>query len=202
MRSTQMVNTAPEFSKHAHSLEGGGVGRSCWQVSLEMDRNFRGARKTGALTGIVITMLSLRGTLCYVLRCQGWGRGVSEKKIHRIWQKLAPSCLPSNNCNCYRLMSSWRRKWQPTPVLLPGESHGQRSLADYCLWGPKESDRTERLNHHHHCVLGMQSSQIRYNAHLIDRQRHSEVEWGILWQGNKPPIKPCWWHLRTCSWLD
>ena len=26
---------------------------------------------------------------------------------------------------------SWRRKWQPTPVLLPGESHGQRSLADY-----------------------------------------------------------------------
>ena len=176
MRSTQMVNTAPEFSKHAHSLEGGGVGRSCWQVSLEMDRNFRGARKTGALTGIVITMLSLRGTLCYVLRCQGWGRGVSEKKIHRIWQKLAPSCLPSNNCNSYRLMSSWRRKWQPPPVLLPGESHGQRSLADYCLWGRKESDRTERLNHHHHCVLGMQSSQIRYNAHLIDRQRHSEVE--------------------------
>ena len=29
----------------------------------------------------------------------------------------------------------WRRKWQPTPVFLPGESHGQRSLAGYSLWG-------------------------------------------------------------------
>ena len=28
----------------------------------------------------------------------------------------------------------WRRKWQPTPVFLPGESHGQRSLADYSPW--------------------------------------------------------------------
>ena len=33
----------------------------------------------------------------------------------------------------------WRRKWQPTPVLLPGKSHGQRSLAGYNLWGLKES---------------------------------------------------------------
>lgn len=74
-----MVNTAPEFSKHAHSLEGGGVGGSCWQVSLEMDRNFRGARKTGALTGIVITMLSLRGTLCYVLDAK-IGEGVCQRK--------------------------------------------------------------------------------------------------------------------------
>ena len=37
----------------------------------------------------------------------------------------------------------WRRKWQPTPVFLPGKSHGQRSLAGYSPWGPKESDRTE-----------------------------------------------------------
>ena len=39
----------------------------------------------------------------------------------------------------------WRREWQPTPVFLPGESHGQRSLAGYSLWGRKESDTTERL---------------------------------------------------------
>ena len=34
----------------------------------------------------------------------------------------------------------WRRTWQPTPVLLPGESHGQRSLAGYSPEGCKESD--------------------------------------------------------------
>ena len=39
----------------------------------------------------------------------------------------------------------WRRKWQPTPVLLPGKSHGWRSLAGYSPWGCKESDTTEWL---------------------------------------------------------
>jgi len=37
----------------------------------------------------------------------------------------------------------WRRKWQPTPVFLPGESHGQRSLAGYSPRGCKGSDTTE-----------------------------------------------------------
>ena len=37
----------------------------------------------------------------------------------------------------------WRRKWQPTPVFLPGESYGWRSLAGYSLWGHKEFDTTE-----------------------------------------------------------
>ena len=40
----------------------------------------------------------------------------------------------------------WRRKWQPTPVSLPGKSHGQRSLVGYHLWGRTESDTAERLN--------------------------------------------------------
>ena len=37
----------------------------------------------------------------------------------------------------------WRRKWQPTPVFLPGESQGQGSLVGCHLWGRTESDRTE-----------------------------------------------------------
>ena len=40
----------------------------------------------------------------------------------------------------------WRREWQPTQVLLPGELHGQRSLVGYSPWGRKESDMTERYN--------------------------------------------------------
>ena len=40
---------------------------------------------------------------------------------------------------------SWRREWQPTPVFLLGEFHGQRSLAGYSPWGHKESDTTEWL---------------------------------------------------------
>ena len=41
-----------------------------------------------------------------------------------------------------------RKAWQPTPVFLPGESHGQRSLEGYNPWGRKESDMTERLSTH------------------------------------------------------
>ena len=47
---------------------------------------------------------------------------------------------------CIRIY--WRRQWQPTPVLLPGKSHGQRSLVGCCLWGHIESDTTERLHFH------------------------------------------------------
>ena len=41
----------------------------------------------------------------------------------------------------------WRRAWQPTPVFLPGESHGQRGVAGYGPWGRKESDMTEATQH-------------------------------------------------------
>ena len=39
----------------------------------------------------------------------------------------------------------WKREWQPTPVFLPGEFGGQRSLTGYSLQGCKESDMTEQL---------------------------------------------------------
>ena len=40
-----------------------------------------------------------------------------------------------------------RTVWHPTPVFLPGESHGQRSLVDYSPWGPKEWDVTGATQH-------------------------------------------------------
>ena len=62
-------------------------------------------------------------------------------------------------CHCRRLKRRrfdpwirkipWRRAWQPTPVFLPGESHGQRSLAGYRPWGRKELDTTEATEHTH-----------------------------------------------------
>ena len=43
-------------------------------------------------------------------------------------------------------LNLWRRKWQPTPVLLPRESHGQRSRSGYSLWDRKVSDMTVPLS--------------------------------------------------------
>ena len=44
-------------------------------------------------------------------------------------------------------LNKWRREWQSTPVRLPGQSHGWRSLVSYNPWGRKESDMTEQLTH-------------------------------------------------------
>ena len=41
----------------------------------------------------------------------------------------------------------WRKEWQPNPVFLPGEFHGQRILAGYSPWGCKELVKTEPLIH-------------------------------------------------------
>ena len=56
--------------------------------------------------------------------------------IHSIYNSL------------HLLTRNWRRQWHPTPVLLPGKSHGRRSLVGCSPWGRKESDMNERLHFH------------------------------------------------------
>ena len=78
--------------------------------------------------------------------------------------------------------------WQPTPVFLPGRSHGQRSLVNYSPWGHKELDLTERVNtapstspsaghmHAHHI------SHIRVPfTRLLNTQGRTLQSFGILW---------------------
>ena len=56
----------------------------------------------------------------------------------------------------------WRRKWQPTPVFLPGKSRGWRSLVAYSPWGCKESDRTEWIHFH----FFLYSTNIYYTPNM------------------------------------
>ena len=65
-------------------------------------------------------------------RCHYW------KRIHLPMQETQEMWVWSVGRE-----SPWRRKWQPTPVFLPGKSRGQRTLAGYSPWGCKESDMTE-----------------------------------------------------------
>ena len=76
-----------------------------------------------------------------------------------IQPKNSEACFPGGAsgkepiCQCRRLTRHgfnpwvrkipWKRKWKPTSVILPGESHGQRSLMSYRPWGLKKSDTTE-----------------------------------------------------------
>ena len=69
------------------------------------------------------------------LRCRGLPWWLSGQKIYLQSRRLRFDPWVKKN--------PWRRKWQPTPVFLPGKSHGQRSLAGYSPWGCKESDTAE-----------------------------------------------------------
>ena len=67
----------------------------------------------------------------------------------------------------------WRRKWPPTPVFLPGESHGRRSLVGYSPRGHKGSDTTEQLHFH----------QI-FKEEIMPVLLKEELK---IWRGRKPP---------------
>ena len=73
-------------------------------------------------------------------RLKGFLGGTSGKE---------PACQCRRHKRCgfdpWIRKNPWRRTWQSTPVFLPGESHGQRSLVGYSLRGHKESDITEQL---------------------------------------------------------
>ena len=65
------------------------------------------------------------------------------------WLRGWKSCLQCRRLGfdpCVRKIPQWR-EWLPTPVFLPRESHGQRSLVGYSPWGHKELDTTEQIIH-------------------------------------------------------
>ena len=66
------------------------------------------------------------------------------------------------------------RKWQPTPVFLPGESHGRRSLVGYSPRGRKESDTTEQLHFHFHLMFTGQCIIVYiYISHTTYKENNS-----------------------------
>ena len=77
----------------------------------------------------------------------GWGLFASLTQV-ALAVKTASQC---RRCKRHRFdpwygKIPWRRPWQPTLVSLPGEFHGQRSLAGYSPWGCKQSGTTEWLH--------------------------------------------------------
>ena len=73
----------------------------------------------------------------------------STDECCKTWRSTQDPCTNEGNVG----KIPWRRKWQPTPVFLPGKSHGQRSLVDYSPWGRKESDTTEQVNNKNTSVV-------------------------------------------------
>ena len=77
----------------------------------------------------------------------------------------------------------WRRECQPTPVFLPGEFHGQRSLAGYSPWGPKEFDMTKWLTLSPFFVVFLQSLDgpvVFWTENVIWQSLHRHPTWTLF----------------------
>ena len=72
----------------------------------------------------------------------------------------------------------WRRAWQPTPVFLPGESHGQRSLVGYSPWGLKQFEMTQALSMGaaYEKILGYLANHAQFPLNLLVLQSPSHVQ--------------------------
>ena len=93
-------------------------------------------------TSFVVLVLSKSESLTLPEYAVGFPGGASGKE---------PACQcgrhKSRGCGRSVRKIPWRRAWQPTPGLLPKESHGQRRLVGYRPWGRDESDMTEVTYH-------------------------------------------------------
>ena len=75
----------------------------------------------------------------------------------------------------------WRRQWHPTTVLLPGKSHGRRSLVGCSPWGREESDTTERLHFHFSlsCIGEGNGNPLQYSC--LENPRDGGAWWAAVY---------------------
>ena len=88
----------------------------------------------------------------------------------------------------------WRRQWHPTPVLLPGKSHGQRNLVGCNPWGREESDTIERLHFHFSlsCIEEGNGTPLQYSC--LENPRVGRAWWAAVYG-----VAQSWTGLKQLS---
>ena len=74
-----------------------------------------------------------------------------------------------------------RRQWQSTPVLLPGKSHGRRSLVGCSPWGHEESDMTERLHFHFSLSCIGEGNSNPLQCSCLENPRDGGAWWAAIY---------------------
>ena len=77
--------------------------------------------------------------------------------------------------------TSWRRPWHPTPVLLPGKSHGWRSLVGCSPWGREELDTTERLHFHFSLSCIGEGNGNPLQCSCLENPRDRGAQWSSVY---------------------
>ena len=113
-------------------------------------------------------------------------RGVlyfSPKFSHRIKTKCYTSSGRLQNVQLLGLsfILCWRRQWHPTPVLLPGKSHGRRSLVGCSPWGLEESDTTEWLHFQFSLSCIGEGNGNPLHCSCLEHPRDSGAWWAVVY---------------------
>ena len=110
-----------------------------------------------------------------------------QNSLHEIY---SPVLIHYNTCyNCY-----WRRQWHPTPVFLPGKSHGWRSLVGCIPRGCEESDTTEQLHFHFplSCIGGGNGNPLQCSC--LENPRDEGAWWAAAYG-----VAQSWTGLKRLS---
>ena len=78
-------------------------------------------------------------------------------------------------------LQKWRRQWHPTPVFLPGKSHGRQSLVGSSPWGRKELDMTERLNFHFSLLCIGEGNGNPLQSSCLENPRDEGAWWAAIY---------------------
>ena len=106
----------------------------------------------------------------------------NESTLHMSWPKywsFSFSIIPSKEIPGL-ISFKYARQWRPTPVLLPGKSHGRKSLVGCSLWSRSESDTTERLHFHFSlsCVGKGNGKPLQYSC--LENARDGGAWWAAI----------------------
>ena len=119
---------------------------------------------------------SYRGCAC------GMRRGVCGRaSILSVMPNAAPDStffsFITLSMSCHSL---WRRQWHPTAVLLPGKSHGRRSLVGCRPWGREESDTTKRLHFHFSLACIGEGNGNPHQRSCLENPRDGGAWWATV----------------------
>ena len=100
---------------------------------------------------------------------------------HEAWS-ASPSCEPALGNSFIEAQRHFqRRRWHPTPVLLPGKSHGWRSLEGCSPWGPEESDTTARLHFHFSLSCIGEANVNPLQCSCLENPREGGAWWAAIY---------------------
>ena len=97
-------------------------------------------------------------------------------------------------------MPIWRRQWHPTPVLLPGKSHGQRSLVGCSPWGREESDTTERLHFHFSLSCIGEGNGNPLQCSCLENPRDRGAWWAAVYRVTQSQTQLKWLSSSMCQY--